>query len=214
MKQSQRNALSRQRILDGAMDAFSRYGYSAASMNTICSENEISKGIIYHYFKDKDSLYLMCVESCFTAATAYLREAAKTLSGSAEERLKDYFDARVRFFAENPRYLGIFVSATFSPPESLHEEIAALRKPFDELNISVFTEMLKREPLRPGFQMNAVVQDFIMYMDYFNLRFRSEVTAQGSAEEMLKKHEERCHRQLNILLYGVIGEQNEKQTIQ
>lgn len=208
MKQTQRNALSRGRILAGAKDVFSRYGYHAASMNTLCSENQISKGIIYHYFQDKDELYLLCVESTFQAATEYLRAAAETLSGSAEERLNRYFDARVRFFAENPQDLGIFASAVFAPPDSLQEKIARLRKPFDTLNISVFTEILKSEQLRPGLDVEAIVQDFGMYMDYFNLRFRSE--AAGSPEEILKKHEERCHRQLNTLLYGIIGETHGK----
>lgn len=214
MKQAERNALSRQRILDGAMDVFSRYGYSAASMNTICSENQISKGIIYHYFKDKDALYLACVESTFQAATESLRQAAETLSGSAEERLNGYFNARVRFFTENPRELGIFSSVLFDPPENLRQEIAALRKPFDALNISVFTEMLKRERLRPGLSLEAVVQDFGMYLDYFNLRFLPETAAQGSPQELLKEHEERCHRQLNTLLYGIIGKKNETETLQ
>jgi len=210
MKQTQRNALSRGRILAGAKDVFSRYGYHAASMNTICSENQISKGIIYHYFKDKDELYLLCVESTFQAATEYLRAAAGTLTGSAEERLNQYFDARIRFFTENPQDLGIFSCALLDPQEHLQQEIASLRKPFDALNISIFTEMLKNEQLRPGLDVESIVRDFGMYMDYFNLRFLSEAPDQGSPEEILKKHEERCHRQLNMLLYGIIGEKHEE----
>lgn len=210
MKQTQRNALSRQRILAGAKDVFSRYGYHAASMNTICSENQISKGIIYHYFKDKDELYLLCVESTFQAVTEYLRAAAETLSDSAEDRLNGYFNARIRFFTENPQDLGIFACTLFDPQEHLQKEIANLRKPFDALNISIFTEMLRSEQLRPGLDVESIVQDFGMYMDYFNLRFLSETPDQGSPEEILKKHEERCHRQLNMLLYGIIGETHGK----
>lgn len=205
MKQTQRNALSRQRILAGAKDVFSRYGYRAASINTICTENQISKGIIYHYFKDKDALYLLCVESSFQAAAEYLRAAAGKLTGSAEEQLNGYFDARIRFFAENPQDLGIFASAVFSPPEHLQEEIARLRRPFDQLNISVFTQLLKSQKIREDLNMDDVIRDFGMYMDYFNLRFRSEAAAQGSPEEILKHHEERCHCQLNVMLYGIIA---------
>mgnify|MGYP002539826609 CR=1 FL=1 len=58
MKREEKNALSRQRILDAAMEEFSRNGYDGASLNTVCAEKGISKGIIYHYFKDKDELYL------------------------------------------------------------------------------------------------------------------------------------------------------------
>ena len=204
MKREEKNALSRQRILNAAMVEFSAHGYDGASVNTICSKNEISKGILYHYFKDKDELYLFCVEKCFEAVTDSLSETASGLTGSAERRLSDYFDARLRFFAENSLYLGIFASAAYSPPTTLSPQIAKLRQKFDDLNISVLTGLLQSEPLHNGLSIETVVRDFSLYMDYFNLHFRSEPTAQKSFDELLKEHEERCHRQLHILLYGVL----------
>lgn len=209
MKREEKNALSRQRILDAAMEEFSRSGYAAASMNAICAENEISKGIIYHYYKDKDTLYLLCVEQCFDAITASLSEAARSLCGSAEQRLRAYFDARLRFFAANPTQLGIFADAVFAPPESLASQVAALRRKFDALNIAVLTELLQSAPLREGLSIEAVVSDFGMYLDYFNLHFKAGLSASQSPDEILREHEERCHRQLHILLYGVLGAQNE-----
>ena len=55
MKREEKNALSRQRILEAALREFSEKGYAAASLNTVCAENGISKGIIYHYFADKEN---------------------------------------------------------------------------------------------------------------------------------------------------------------
>lgn len=89
--------MSRQRILDAAMREFSARGYEGASLNTVCTEYGISKGIIYHYFKDKDELYLLCTEKCFNEITAYLEETAKQLSGTVEQKLQTYFDARLCF---------------------------------------------------------------------------------------------------------------------
>ena len=40
MKREEKNALSRQRILDAAMEEFSRNGYDGASLNTVCAEKE------------------------------------------------------------------------------------------------------------------------------------------------------------------------------
>lgn len=196
--------------MDAAMVEFSRNGNDMASMNALCAENEISKGIVYHYFKDKNELYLLCVETCFTAVTDSLEETARTLTGSAEQQLREYFDARLRFFAENRIYLGIFASAAFAPPEALAPKIAKLRRRFDDLNISVLMRLLQSEPLRNGLSVEAVVRDFNMYMDYFNLHFRSALSARQSADALLKEHEERCHRQLHILLYGVLEQRNEQ----
>lgn len=205
MKREEKNVLSRQRILDAARVEFSHKGYDAASMNAICAENDISKGIIYHYYKDKDELYLLCVKQCFDALTAYLQESATALQGSAEQKMNAYFDARLHFFAQNQSYLGIFADAVFTPPESLREQIAKHRAHFDKFNKSVLTELLKSEVLREGLSAEAIVQDFGMYMDYFNLHFKAELLARQSLDEVLREHEERCHRQLHILFYGVVG---------
>lgn len=208
MKREEKNALSRQRILDAAMEEFSRNGYDGASLNTVCAEKGISKGIIYHYFKDKDELYLLCVERCFDAFTAYLQNAAGSLAGSAQARLQGYFDARLRFFAGHPLYLALFADAAFHPPAALREEIAQCRQAFDALNISVLTDLLKSEPLRKGLTVSTVVEDFRLYMDYFNLHFKADLCGERSMSDLLREHEERCHRQLDILLYGVFGEKH------
>ncbi len=209
MKREEKNALSRQRILEAALREFSAKGYAAASLNTICAENEISKGIIYHYFADKDELYLLCVAECFDALTAYLTQALDSISGSVEQRLGGYFDARLRFFAENPLYLGIFTDAALNPPTQLISKIMGIRGSFDQLNISVLTGLLDSATLRNGITVSAVVDDFRMYMDYFNLRFKGMLAGIHSPEQTLREHEERCHRQLHILLYGVLGDQDE-----
>ncbi len=209
MKREEKNALSRRRILEAAFREFSEKGFKAASLNAVCAENGISKGIIYHYFTDKDELYLLCVAGCFDALTVYLKQAMDAMSGSVENRLREYFDARLRFFAENPLYLGIFTDAVLNPPEHLIPRIAETRMSFDELNISVLTGLLDSATLRNGITVSAVVDDFRMYMDYFNLRFKGMLAGIHSPEQALREHEERCHRQLHILLYGVLGDQDE-----
>ena len=209
MNREEKNALSRQRILEAALEEFSQKGYEAASLSNVCAEKGISKGIIYHHFKDKDALYLLCVEDCFTRVSAYLQEAAGKLSGTAEERLAAYFDARLRFFALQPVYLGIFAEAAFNPPAALAEEIALQRQAFDRLNADVLTGVLGEAPLRAGLRAEAVAEDFRMYMDYFNLRFRSAFQSGRRMDEILTEHENKCRRQLDILLHGVLEDRNE-----
>jgi AcrR family transcriptional regulator len=204
MKREKKNLQSRQRIFEGALKEFSAKSYAEASLNNICNDNDISKGIIYHHFKDKDELYLLCVKECFDALTAYLSDAIKTLNEAVEEHLRGYFDARLRFFSENPLYLNLFCNAIINPPVHLLNAISEIKSDFDTLNISVLTALLERVSLRPGVTVSEVVEDFRTYQDFFNARYLS--IQQGcSAESILHDHEKRCHRQLKMLLYGVIG---------
>ncbi|MDD3410620.1 MAG: TetR/AcrR family transcriptional regulator [Eubacteriales bacterium] len=204
MKREEKSALSRQRILEAAAREFAQKGYDAASLNVICAENDLSKGIIYHYFKDKDELYLLCVTECFEKLTASLESASASEADCIECQLRRYFDARLRFFADHPVYLGLFMTTALYPPAHLAAELARARMPFDRLNISVLTRLLENTPLRSGLTAAAVVEDFRMYMDYFNARFRSALTNAENPQQALRDHEERCHRQLDLLLHGVL----------
>ena len=58
MNREEKNRLTRRRIMDSALAEFASQGYGASSVNTIAASEQLSKGIIYHYFENKDELYL------------------------------------------------------------------------------------------------------------------------------------------------------------
>ena len=58
MNREEKNQQMQRRIMDSALAEFAKQGYSASSVNTICAAQGVSMGIIYHYFKNKDELYL------------------------------------------------------------------------------------------------------------------------------------------------------------
>lgn len=204
MKQEAKSTLARQRILTAAIAEFSEKGYEGASLSAACAQNGISKGIVYHHFKDKNELYLLCVKTCFESLTTYLKTALQAYSGPDEGRMQYYFAARLRFFAQQPQYLGIFTGAVFQPPEALSAEIAACRKEFDTLNLSALTSLLEGRKLRANLTAAMITEDFRMYMDDFNLHFREALRQGASPEQVLREHEERCHRLIDILLHGIL----------
>ena len=211
MKQEKKSALSRERILDAAMEEFARRGYAGASLNAVWEEKHISKGMIYHHFRDKDELYLLCVKRCFDALTDCLSGEAAQDTGPAGERVERYFISCLRFFSENPQLLGLFADASMDPPEHLRGEIAALRSGFDALNTRMLTQVLGSLPLRPGLSAEQVVEDFRMYMDYVNLRFRTAYVREDvDPDGLMREHEAMCQRQLHMLLYGVVERKDEE----
>ena len=72
MKQQEKTQRTQERILSAALVEFGEKGYEAASINIICAESQIPKGLLYHNFKSKDDLYLQCVKLCYNQMTEYL----------------------------------------------------------------------------------------------------------------------------------------------
>lgn len=205
MKREIKNQQTRRRIMDSALAEFSRNGYGASSVNAVCAEPDISKGIIYHYFKTKDDLFLACVEECFVKLTEYLKEHADSALGTPEKQMENYFSARSGFFRENPVYQRLFCEAVISPPSHLKAEIQRMKQDFDCFNIQSLSRLLEPVPLRSQITREDVIEVFRQFQDFVNARYQFQ---DFSAEEF-EKHEKQRKKAVDILLYGVV-ERNEK----
>lgn len=185
--------------MDSALAEFSKQGYGGSSINTICAAQDISKGIVYHYFETKDGLFLACAAECFQRLTEYIR-ANMMKQGDAECCLEEYFAIRTRFFHTNPVYQRIFCEAVISPPAHLRDEIQACRQEFDALNIRILEQLLAPLTLRPGISQEEVIETFRQFQDFINIRYQiADANGQG-----FEAREENCRKALDILLYGVV----------
>lgn len=200
MDRDKKNQQTQRKIIDSALLEFSEKSYGEASLNAICVAGNISKGIIYHYFKDKDELYLYCVKECYDTLTEYLNSVGITNDLPIEGALENYFDARIKFFGKNPLYLGVFCSAIMNPPLHLTKELSEITKSLEAQAVSILTSLLETVKLRLDVTVQDVVEVFCEYQDFVNARFQMKRVGNGT----LKEHEERCSRSLKILLYGVI----------
>ncbi|WHT22073.1 helix-turn-helix domain containing protein [Crossiella sp. CA-258035] len=52
----------RRQILDGARSCFARYGYEGATVRRLEEATALSRGAIFHHFRDKESLFLALAE--------------------------------------------------------------------------------------------------------------------------------------------------------
>ena len=200
MKREEKNQQTRRRIMDSALAEFSAQGYGGSSINTICAAQDISKGIVYHYFETKDALFLACVEECFHRLTDYIQANLSPEGLSPEARLRDYFVLRSSFFRQAPAYQRIFCDAVIAPPAHLQGKIQARKKDFDALNLKILEDILTPLSLRPDISKADVIETFRQFQDFVNIR--SQMTDPDG--KVFEAREESCHRALNILLYGVI----------
>ncbi len=63
--QAQRRATTRRRLIDAALDVFSRNGFHAASLDEIAAGAGVSKGAVYYNFTSKEDLFLTLLEERF-----------------------------------------------------------------------------------------------------------------------------------------------------
>jgi TetR/AcrR family fatty acid metabolism transcriptional regulator len=62
VREQTRSELRRERILEAALQVFSRRGYRDAAMDEIAGESQTSKGGLYFHFSNKQSLFLSLLD--------------------------------------------------------------------------------------------------------------------------------------------------------
>ncbi len=73
VSQDQLDARRRQ-ILSGARSCFARFGYEGATVRRLEEATGLSRGAIFHHFRDKDSLFLAVAEDDAAAMVATVAE--------------------------------------------------------------------------------------------------------------------------------------------
>lgn len=203
MKRSEKTESTVSKIIKAAMNEFGANGYVGGSVNNICKSG-INKGLIYHNFKDKDELYLKCLEkSCDTLVRLI------TESDSSSDPLR-YMSVRMSFFKEYPNEAHIFFEAILQPQERLWNEIQEILQPFEEINEKVYRSIVSTVELRDGVSEEEAVGYFRQMQRMFNGYFSSSAYRRMSLDEQFNKHETSLPKLLDFILYGIAKGGKEK----
>lgn len=202
MKQIEKAKQTYNRILNAALIEFGTKSYDKASLNAICSKNNIPKGLIYHNFKNKEELYLCCVKECFFKLTDYLKKGEYS-QDNAWDNMIMLFELRQEFFEKNPNYSKIFFQTIFIPPNHLLKQIKDLKYEFDTFHIQRFKELLKNIKLRDNITDAMATEYFLFYQEMFNRYFQKKTQDNEDFLVLIMDHEIKLLNMLNIMLYGI-----------
>ncbi|MEQ2456008.1 TetR/AcrR family transcriptional regulator [Flavonifractor hominis] len=201
MKQEERVRQMQQRILSAACQEFGKRGYLGAAVDSVCKAGGFSKGILYYYFKDKDSIYLACVQLCFNELLQYLNTHMSVYpEDGVAQNVNRYFQLRMDFFQDHPAFQQLFDQSFLSLPEHLTAAIEEIRAPLVHYNWELLGQILSGAQLRPGITLEEAMELLGCYQSFLNHSKRmKEALQNGSAAQ------EKLRRQwMNLLLYGIV----------
>ena len=126
VRQERLDDAKRARLMDAAIDEFAERGIDSASYNKIIERSGLSKGTVYYYFDNKNSLLLTVLdEICdrFHQAIGDMEPPATKEEYWAAVR--EYDSRAVRFFFENPRLWRVLSRISQNAP--LRKQLEAVR---------------------------------------------------------------------------------------
>lgn len=96
-------------IVDAALKVFSTKGYASTRMADIAREADMSYGLVYHYFENKEKLFDAIVEDWWTGFYDEL-EMLKKSDMSTEEKLVEIIRYILKVYENKPNQISIFVT--------------------------------------------------------------------------------------------------------
>jgi len=133
--------LTQRSILEAATEEFSAHGFGGARVDAIADRAGINKRMLYHYFGNKEDLYLAVLEGTYRGIR--LAEADLNLSHLApEEGIRRLVDFTWNYFIEHPEFLSLLNTENLMNARFLKqsENIRDLHSPL----VRLIEDLLKR----------------------------------------------------------------------
>lgn len=146
-------------ILLAATAEFTEKGFGGARIDAIAARAKINKRMLYHYFGDKEALYLAVLEASYDAIRT--AEADLKLEDlEPVEGMRQLVDFTWRYFMEHPEFLSLLATENLHKAKflKLSKSVVALNSPL----IDQIAGLLKRGGESGQFRRDA--KPIIVYM--------------------------------------------------
>jgi AcrR family transcriptional regulator len=120
---------TRNKILNAALQEFSRHGLSGARIDAIAAESGINKGMIYYYFGSKEDLYVAALEESYRRFRQ-IESEFQLESLAPVAALRQLVSASFDFHAAHPEFIRMVMSENINQGEYIRKipELRAINR--------------------------------------------------------------------------------------
>ena len=198
---------SRRKILDAAIAEFAVRGYEAASTNRICQQADISKGLLFHYYKSKHRLFAEVLGQCIEDMEAAEPQPAGGFYTAAE--IQECCRRQLRFFVGHFDHYAIIGDPLRNDAGDGSAEYRALREQLLCRKAARFRCFLENCRLRPEIDREVALELLLSATDQIEKKYLARIRRRrGEADALVRDFLEEHRKVLGMLLYGIVVEED------
>lgn len=150
-KQQQRSLLTKQKLLDAALEAFSENGFKGTSTRDIAARAGVHHPLITYHFSNKDRLWRSAVKYVFRDFITALREAEeKHAANCPKHRFAEMIRIYVHYAARQPALHKIILQESSNPSDRLEWLSENFLRPLAESSSRYVAELQELDVIPPG----------------------------------------------------------------
>ncbi|MBZ2174449.1 TetR/AcrR family transcriptional regulator [Schnuerera sp. xch1] len=198
----------KKRIIDVCIEEFAEHGYAKGSTNEITKKAEISKGILFHYFKNKKNLYLYIVDYVMKYyIDIFIEEIRKMDSDDIFDTIKEISLIKIKAFSKDPMMYKFVANIFLSPPEEIEQDIKNRYFKLYEDSFKVLVEKFDTSKLRKDIDKKKAIELLFISLGGIADKYITEYKGREkemiqNADKIIKDFEEYMH----ILKAGLYDE--------
>lgn len=155
----------KQTILQAALVEFYHKGYEGASTNQITKAAGVSKGILFHYFSDKRTLYLTVVDECLKHYYHTLTSSPMDLSEDLFQAIEQLSQKKMDVFKSDPIRFGFMAKTFMVMPEELKAELLLKQQLMNENSIHLLASRIDQSRFREGIDPKQAIEFVLLSLE-------------------------------------------------
>ncbi|GMQ62888.1 TetR/AcrR family transcriptional regulator [Vallitalea maricola] len=155
-------------IVQVALEAFCHNDYDHVSINMIIKESKTSKGVFYHYFKNKEQLYFYIVDLILDEKIKFFNDREKLQkqpkADSIFSLLRQQIDKSLDFSLAYPKFALFCIQARKGTNESIKKKVyKKMEYTTNEYYVNLIKNNIEKGIIRKDFPEEFVVS-IVTYM--------------------------------------------------
>lgn len=193
----------KQTILQAALVEFYHKGYEGASTNQITKEAGVSKGILFHYFSDKRTLYLTVVDECLKHYYHSLTSSPMDLSEDLFQAIEQLSQKKMDVFKSDPIRFGFMVKTFLIMPEELKSDLLLKQQQMNEDSIHLLASRIDQSRFREGIDPKQAIEFVLLSLESLITKQMTKRYDEKSTGELEASAALDTKPYLDMLRYGI-----------
>jgi AcrR family transcriptional regulator len=151
------------KIVEAATEFFASHGYVDSTLDDVAALAGFTKGAVYYYFKDKESLLLEVLKRIEARSIDTTAARIQERGGSATEQLEFFVRYQTRWAAQHPRDLAILMLVSAETAHTSERVRAQVLKIYRKLG-TVLEQIIEDGKRSGEFSKRQETRDTVLYL--------------------------------------------------
>ncbi|UII56293.1 TetR/AcrR family transcriptional regulator [Cytobacillus spongiae] len=187
------------RILNAAMKEFTQKGYDNASTNGIVKEAKISKGLLFHYFKNKKDLFLFLYDHSTEKLINDFYQELDLSERDIFERLKKIMILKSQMLNRYPEIFNFLMAAYLEGSPDVKNDLDHNKAQFLQENAAKIFDQMDTSKFKDGVDIQRAIHTILWTLEGFSNQVMQKVKYSGGLQYDFSADFDEADVYINIL---------------